>query len=724
MLEPSEPPRSLFHDVGIPDKPWALPLGGGAPRDTTPGGATTPGALSSASAKRILVWRRPGRGPTEGPCPKCSGERTSERVFRSRARNRGSTKIAQQAERVGRVGGSMWLHLLLLLVLLPIPEASAQNQGNSPRVEAILWTGTQDVPPSDLEPYLLTRARPWWQPLAKQPLFDPAALDTDMDRIATLYRDHGYYAARASYTLDWNPQHDAVRIQIAVEEGLPTRLSSWGVDLSEMPGGEAAWRKELLDGLPLQAGDVFTIKRYGAAKELLLSRLADRGFPDATLSGGGDVDASQATATVWWRVHPGARVVVGDIRIEGLSSVSEELVRRELKFHSGDLYSGQALERTQRALYELGLFLWVTVAPVTDESGSGKDQGSSLSPEIELVRPILITVRERKPRSVRLGVGYGTEDSLRLQAGWIDRNFLGRADPLEVRTQYSSLASTAQITLREPHWPDTDTVTLLTVKLTNETPPAYDARTASARIGLERVLAEHWKGRLAYNLAWSSVHDVPFITQELLSNPARRYLLSFFELGVRRDTTDDPLDPTRGTWLDFSIEPAAEALGSQLDYVKYLLEGRAFVPIGPTVLASRMRIGTMVPFGNTSAADLPVTELFYSGGSDSVRGYGYQKLGPIGAEGEAVGGASLLEGSVELRFPIWSALRGVVFVDAGQLSLQAWEWRPASLLYASGLGLRYKTPLGPIRFDVGVPLNPPNGGVQSYRLWFSIGQAF
>ena len=132
----------------------------------------------------------------------------------------------------------------------------------------------------------------------------------------------------------------------------------------------------------------------------------------------------------------------------------------------------------------------------------------------------------------------------------------------------------------------------------------------------------------------------------------------------------------------------------------------------------------MVPFGSTAAADLPVTELFYSGGSDSVRGYGYQRLGPIGAQGEPVGGASLLEGSIELRFPIWSALRGVLFVDAGQLSLEAWAWRPASLLYTSGAGLRYKTPLGPIRFDVGVPLNPPNGGVQSYRLWFSIGQAF
>jgi len=254
-------------------------------------------------------------------------------------------------------------------------------------------------------------------------------------------------------------------------------------------------------------------------------------------------------------------------------------------------------------------------------------------------------------------------------------------------------------------------------------PPALE--TDMERIaGLERSLAEHWRGRLAYNVAWSDVHDVPSITTQLFTNPARRYLLCFFELGLRRDTTDDPLDPTRGTWLDFSLEPAAEAIGSQLDYVKSLLEGRVFVPIGPTVLASRLRIGTMVAFGNTLAADLPVTELFYSGGSDSVRGYGYQKLGPIGAEGEAVGGASLLEGSVELRFPIWSALQGVAFADAGQLSLQAWGWRPASLLYASGVGLRYRTPLGPIRFDVGVPLNPPNGGVQSYRLWFSIGQAF
>ena len=618
----------------------------------------------------------------------------------------------------------MRLRFLLLLVLLSGSQALAQAPGDSPRVEAIVWTGARAVPPSELEPYLLTQNRPWWQAWASRPPFDPVALETDMERIPTLYRDHGYYAAQASYSLQWNRQHDAVRIRIDVEEGPPTRLESWGVDLSELPGGNAAWHEELTKGLPLLPGDIFTLKRYGSAKQLLLDRLADRGFPDATLSGGGDVDAAKATATVWWRVHPGARIVVGDIRIEGLSSVNEELVRRELTFHPGDTYSGAALERTQRAIYELGLFLWVTVAPVTDAGGGVADRGTSLTPDAQLARPILITVRERKPRSVRFGVGYGTEDSLRLQGGWIDRNLLGRADRLEMKTQYSSLASTAQVTLREPRWPVADTVTLLSVKLENDTPPAYDARTASARLGFERLLAEHWRGRLAYNVEWTSVHDVPSITKVLFSDPDRRFLLTFFELGLRWDTTDDALDPTRGTWLDVSVDPAAAAIGSQLSYVKWLVEGRVFAPIGPTVLASRLRLGTMVPFGSTTAADLPVTELFYSGGSDSVRGYGYQRLGPIGAEGEAVGGASLLEGSVEVRFPIWSALRGVVFVDAGQLSLQAWAWRPASLLYASGVGLRYKTPLGPVRFDVGLPLNPPNGGVQSYRLWFSIGQAF
>ncbi|MGH2900325.1 MAG: autotransporter assembly complex protein TamA, partial [Solirubrobacteraceae bacterium] len=171
------------------------------------------------------------------------------------------------------------------------------------------------------------------------------------------------------------------------------------------------------------------------------------------------------------------------------------------------------------------------------------------------------------------------------------------------------------------------------------------------------------------------------------------------------------------------VEPATSLLGSDVSYVKWKADARAFQTLAGIVFAGRVMLGTIDPIGESSSADLPVTKLFFAGGSGTVRGYAYQHLGPTDAEGNPLGGTSLLLGSGEMRFPIYQALSGVVFVDAGQISVEPWTWKPGELLYAAGPGLRYGTPLGPVRLDVGFPINPPKD-TPSVQVWLSIGHAF
>jgi outer membrane translocation and assembly module TamA len=266
-------------------------------------------------------------------------------------------------------------------------------------------------------------------------------------------------------------------------------------------------------------------------------------------------------------------------------------------------------------------------------------------------------------------------------------------------------------------------VTTVRARFERQTEPAYDADTASGRLLVERRLSKHWTARAGYDVEWTDVTDTRSVSEREFTDPTGRFFLSYFELGARWSDTDDELDPTRGTWLDVSAIPSGGAIGSDFDYVRGTIEGRAYVPLGKAVLASRVLLGTIAPFASTEETDLPITKLFYGGGTNSVRGYGYQRLGNTNAEGDPVGGASLLEGTLELRFPIWSALRGVAFVDAGTISPDAWKWSTSRLLWAAGGGFRYSTPLGPVRLDAGFPLNAPPG-VQGYRIWLSIGQAF
>ena len=604
--------------------------------------------------------------------------------------------------------------------LLVVPSARAQEAKAPPAVvRAIEWNGVQALATADLAARLFTQVRPWWKFWEDRPAFDEPTLEGDMLRISATYREYGRYRARATYALAWNEAHDEVTVRIDVDEGSAVHLASFSIDIGEMPGGAEPWQQQLLDKLPLRAGDVFTVASYGGAKRALLERLADRGFPDAALAGGGEVDLATDTATIEWTVHPGPRVRIGEIRIQGAKTVSDETIRKELTFKTGDVYSDARIQESQRQVSDLGVFRSAVIGMNVDPNAPPPEG----PPPGKVTRPITVMLEERPLRSVRLGVGYGTEDRVRAQVGWLNRNVFGRADSLDVRARYSSLATEFQATLREPHLPDERTTLWLDSRIRDDTLPAYDDLSLLSHVAIERPLRRGWSGQVGYDLEWTNVRSVPDEAATGLAHPLDDYLLGYVDLGVRRITADSLVEPTRGTWLEASVQTAANWLGSQKNYVRWTLDGRGFLPIGPTVVAARVMFGTIAGFGSTGQVDLPVTKLFYAGGSANVRGYDYQHLGPDDAPGAAVGGDSLLTASLEWRFPVWRELRGATFLDAGQLSRDPWDWKPQDLRTSVGFGLRYATPLGPVRVDVATPLNPPEG-VDHVRVWFAIGQPF
>ena len=193
--------------------------------------------------------------------------------------------------------------------------------------------------------------------------------------------------------------------------------------------------------------------------------------------------------------------------------------------------------------------------------------------------------------------------------------------------------------------------------------------------------------------------------------------------GLNRSTLDDRVEPTRGTFFDVGVEPSIRALGSDVDYLKWRAETRAFAPLGPTVFGARIRGGALEPLGGDDRDDVPVFKRFFAGGSTSVRGFQYQKLGPLDDDEDPSGGLSWIEGSLEWRFPIWRRLHGVVFSDAGDVQSTPSAWRFDELVYSSGVGLRLRTPVGPFRFDVARLYNPPSQ-VGRYAFYISVGHAF
>ena len=230
---------------------------------------------------------------------------------------------------------------------------------------------------------------------------------------------------------------------------------------------------------------------------------------------------------------------------------------------------------------------------------------------------------------------------------------------------------------------------------------------------------------MAHRLDSSELNDLATTTREELdSQQEADYFLSYFQTGLTRDTTNSPLNPSTGYVSSLFVEPSIEAIGSEVSYVKGIVEHKQFaqMPAG-IILAGRVLIGTIHPFG-LKQKGVPVFKRFFSGGTYSVRGYSYQKLGPKDQLGKPIGGNSLFEGNTELRFPLIGQLWGVLFIDFGNVFLESWQYNLNTLRYSTGTGIRYNTIVGPLRLDFGYLLNPDKATTQKYRFHLSIGQAF
>jgi outer membrane protein insertion porin family len=609
---------------------------------------------------------------------------------------------------------------IAIVIVFGTAEISVADEPKPPTVAGIDWEGVSALDESDLRQAIVTTA-PTWRFWRKRPEFDDATLTADIARIETFYRDRGYYNVKVEYELDWNDTRSKVRILFRIDEGEPVELAAWHLETSGFSEEEAATLRAVI---PEELGTPFGVVVYRGVREQLLRQAANLGRPAARLHGGAEVDVEARSAVVRWRISPGPLVRFGSIRVEGLSRVDEGLVRGELDVHEGDTFSLDTLKETEEFVYDLGLFRSVAVeaqAPAAEDVEPEADaQAEEPSPAAEATWPVVVRVRERPPRSIRLSVGYGTEDEFRAQGAWEYRNFLGGARKLEVRGKYSSLVAGFDVQFTQPYLRARPLYLALGAALFQETVPGYDANRLRVTSLVGRRLRDRWKLRGGYRIEWGNVTD--FKADDPLGSGPKEARLASLVVGLNRTTVDDPAAPRQGTWFDLAAEPYIGGLGSEVGYVQLLGEARGFVPLWSTVLALRAKLGTIQPY-NGGIGEIPVYKRFYSGGGNSVRGFAFQELGPLDQNNNPLGGLTLAEASVELRFPIWKVLGGVVFVDAGQVRRRPFSLRVDDFRYSTGPGLRLNTPVGSVGADFGIIINPP-ANLDRFRVNLSVIQTF
>ncbi|WP_444921508.1 autotransporter assembly complex family protein [Microbulbifer sp. CnH-101-G] len=465
-------------------------------------------------------------------------------------------------------------------------------------------------------------------------------------------------------------------------------------------------------GDPLQADEVLegvqTITQYLNNNACLLN-------VDVTYQA--TVIHQEAAARLEYRVAPSPEVMVGDVQVLGATSVEEDYLRGKLDINPGDCFSRSKLDAAQLRLLRTNLVSNVT-SQVSEPYGGIVD--------------INFIVQERNHRTVTLGVGYTSDEGAGVSASWEHRNIFHRGEKLEVSSKVNKVKQSLESKLSIPRFFNDKQRFTGSVGLTGEDVDSYTSRALTLKGLVSRKLSKHRTISAGAELKFSRVDEKVDGAVEG-GDPDENYHLLAFPLGFKLNTTDKPLDARRGATTALEVKPYLDLKNNSTSFVKNILQLTAYktaesARYEPT-LALRIKAGAITGAPNL---ELPADERFYAGGGGSVRGYGYQELGPrlveIDADGQeslsdAIGGRGLSEVSIEGRFRFSETWGGVLFLDGGN----AYENpRPnfSNLFWGAGFGVRYNTSFAPIRFDLAFPLDRRDGVDDHYQVYVSLGQAF
>jgi outer membrane protein assembly complex protein YaeT len=617
---------------------------------------------------------------------------------------------------------------LTVILLCPRPAESA-SLPETFVVGKVTFSGVQNVSKKELRKTLAARPRPFWRFWEPETPLSEIDLKDDLERIRQFYRARGYYHARAEMDTERTGQGapttagehprplPAIRVAFSVQEGPPVTVSEIQIDQPRdgLPDEEVRKR------IALQKGKVFTTNDYRSAKKTIERLYGNRGFPFVQVDGRARVDVRENLARVSLVVTPGGVHRFGEVTIaQDGEIVKEAIIRRALEFEAGQKYRASAVEQSQRNLVNLDVFRSALIVP-----GSPPEDSDKLPMEVRL--------RAKEPRQIGFGAGYGSEDGLRLRASWSYRNVLSRAGRFTLSARRTDLIENVQAEYFQPYWLDARNDLRGRTGWEREDLESYTNETTFANAAVDRRLSRLWSGSAGYKLENNRLQEIkildPLEIEELVKN--NNYLVSAVNFSLTRSTLDDLLYPTEGSTVSLAFEQASDLFGSELTYRRPAAEIRAYRTFFPPVtLAGRIKVESIQETEDTDF--IPIPERLFLGGSNTVRGYGYQMLGPLDPAGNPLGGKSAANANLEARFPIYRSVSGIVFFDAGLVDPEAFKFDLSEVRTACGAGLRYDSVIGPLRVEVGYKLNPVEedelpAGVEAEERWrihFSIGQTF
>lgn len=530
----------------------------------------------------------------------------------------------------------------------------------------------------------------------------------DVDRFVAALRSLGCYTPEVSF--DIYDQQEPVWVVFHVDAGPLYWLESVDVQLTGEGGGKFAGKIPDAGVMGLQLENPARSAPIIDAESALVRDLKRQGYAFAKVedrSVVADYETKGVKVTYW--AAPGPRALFGPVSVVGLHDVKENFIKPKIPWKEGDVYNADLLPDLQSRLTETHLFSLVRVLPAEALDEEGR-------------LPITIDLSERKRRTVSAGANYYTDTGVGVKVAWEDRNVFGKGEDLSLEALASSITYSWDVQYTKPSFLREDQSLIALAKVASDDTDAYLSRNTEFSVLLERWLSRQVKVGAGPGFRFARIGEVNNGEDDGNYDDRKNYALLSFPVYFNLDASDDLLNPVRGSRLVARVTPytdtltSAKFLKSYASYSHYLSFSNKWLPI----IANRAALGSIV---GEARDGVPADVRFYAGGGGSIRGYPYQKVGPMDDD-DPVGGASLIELSTELRFKVTESIGFVVFMDGGSAFESNYPDFGETLRWGAGTGVRYYTPIGPLRVDVAFPLNPADGMNDSMQLYLSIGQAF
>lgn len=532
--------------------------------------------------------------------------------------------------------------------------------------------------------------------------------EADVPELLKVLKAFGYYEAKIDFCID--EKVPKTRVLIYISTGPLYKVASFSLDLisADILAEELCQKIDTTElgiriGAPMQSQEILR------AKEKLLLKLSQNGYPLALLKKEEVIaDGKTHLVTIHFQVDTGPLCLFGPVEITGATDIEKNWLLRKLAWHEGDLYNKDCLQETQKALIETGLFSTVIVTP-----GKVPDQKGSLPLNMELVQTL--------HRSINAGISYQTEFGPGITFAWECRNVAGEGEILRIQGDLTKLSHAGIISYRVPdfrraHQNLSTDLEALQEKIEH----VYHEKAYRLTSRLERRIGEHLRFSIGGRV------EKMFVSESLQNGSSSLFQIPLY---VGWANVNNLLNPTKGISLDYTLFPTVNFTKSLHLYMEQkFCFGSYFLVTKRSqffTLAQKITLGTILSKG---LHDVPLPERLLGGSEDDLRGYGYLTVSPLGINAagkrQPLGGRSAIYYTLETRFRITDSIGLVPFFDLGHVWLNVLPEFHGKWRKSVGLGLRYFTFVGPLRFDVGFPLNRRVGLDNSWRVLVSIGQSF